>query len=315
MNRKLVVTGANGFVGSALAARLLLNGEQVLGLCRNQEKQSFPTVTLPSFDDMERLRPQLLDADVVIHCAARAHVMNDGAEDPLPLYRQVNRDMTLTIARLAAEVGVRRFLFLSSVKVNGESTSGRGPFQPDETSSPEDPYGLSKLEAEQGLQKIAHETGMEVVIIRPPLVYGSGVKGNFASMINLVNKGYPLPLGAIDNKRSLVGLDNLVDLVITCIDHPAAANQVFFAADGEDLSTSELLRRVARAMGKPPRLIPVPSVVLKLSAMVLGKSALANRLLGSLQVDTSKNRDLLGWEPPHSVDEGLKRCFSTNRDR
>lgn len=315
MNRKLVVTGANGFVGSALAARLLLNGEQVLGLCRNQEKQSFPTVTLPSFDDMERLRPQLLDADVVIHCAARAHVMNDGAEDPLPLYRQVNRDMTLTIARLAAEVGVRRFLFLSSVKVNGESTSGRGPFQPDETSSPEDPYGLSKLEAEQGLQKIAHETGMEVVIIRPPLVYGSGVKGNFASMISLVNKGYPLPLGAIDNKRSLVGLDNLVDLVITCIDHPAAANQVFFAADGEDLSTSELLRRVARAMGKPPRLIPVPSVVLKLSAMVLGKSALANRLLGSLQVDTSKNRDLLGWEPPHSVDEGLKRCFSTNRDR
>lgn len=315
MNRKLVVTGANGFVGSALAARLLLNGEQVLGLRRNQEKQSFPTVTLPSFDDMERLRPQLLDADVVIHCAARAHVMNDGAEDPLPLYRQVNRDMTLTIARLAAEVGVRRFLFLSSVKVNGESTSGRGPFQPDETSSPEDPYGLSKLEAEQGLQKIAHETGMEVVIIRPPLVYGSGVKGNFASMISLVNKGYPLPLGAIDNKRSLVGLDNLVDLVITCIDHPAAANQVFFAADGEDLSTSELLRRVARAMGKPPRLIPVPSVVLKLSAMVLGKSALANRLLGSLQVDTSKNRDLLGWEPPHSVDEGLKRCFSTNRDR
>lgn len=315
MNRKLVVTGANGFVGSTLAARLLLNGEQVLGLRRNQEKQSFPTVTLPSFDDMERLRPQLLDADVVIHCAARAHVMNDGAEDPLPLYRQVNRDMTLTIARLAAEVGVRRFLFLSSVKVNGESTSGRGPFQPDETSSPEDPYGLSKLEAEQGLQKIAHETGMEVVIIRPPLVYGSGVKGNFASMISLVNKGYPLPLGAIDNKRSLVGLDNLVDLVITCIDHPAAANQVFFAADGEDLSTSELLRRVARAMGKPPRLIPVPSVVLKLSAMVLGKSALAIRLLGSLQVDTSKNRDLLGWEPPHSVDEGLKRCFSTNRDR
>jgi nucleoside-diphosphate-sugar epimerase len=168
---------------------------------------------------------------------------------------------------------------------------------------------MSKWEAEQGLQQLASETGMEVVIIRPPLVYGPGVKGNFASMIKLVAKGLPLPLGTIHNQRSLVALDNLVDLIITCIDHPAAANQVFLAGDGQDLSTTELLRAVARAMGKPSRLIPVPSSLLMLGATLLGKKAVAQRLLGSLQVDIAKARNLLGWEPPVSVKEGLKRCF------
>lgn len=309
MSRKLVVTGASGFIGRALALRLLGEGEQVLGLCRKERELGFAVATVPSLDDAQALRQPLNEAEVVVHCAARAHVMQDTAEDPLSVFREVNRDMTLALARLAAESGVRRFVFLSSIKVNGESTSGRDPFRPDENACPEDPYGISKLEAEQGLRELASETGMEVVIIRPPLVYGPGVKGNFASMIRLVEKGLPLPLGAIHNKRSLVALDNLVDLIITCLDHPAAANDVFLAGDGEDLSTTELLRAVAGAMGKPARLVPVPAGLLMAGATMLGKKAVAQRLLGSLQVDISKARNLLGWQPPLCVEEGLKRCF------
>jgi nucleoside-diphosphate-sugar epimerase len=246
---------------------------------------------------------------VVVHTAARAHIMDDGAIDPLTEFRSVNVAGTLNFARQAARAGVQRFLFISSIKVNGEQTPLGGCFTADDAPAPEDSYGISKWEAEQGLQALAAETGMEVVIIRPPLVYGPGVKGNFASMIKLVEKGLPLPLGAIHNKRSLVALDNLVDLIITCIDHPAAANQVFLAGDGEDLSTTELLRGVARAMGKPSRLIPVPAGLLMAGATMLGKKAMAQRLLGSLQADISKARNLLGWAPPLSVEEGLKRCF------
>ena len=252
--------------------------------------------------------------EVVLHAAARAHIMNDTAADPLTEFRKVNVVGTLNLARQAAEAGVKRFIFISSIKVNGEQTALGMPFTGEDAPAPEDPYGVSKLEAEQGLQQLARETGMELVIIRPPLVYGPGVKGNFASMIKLVEKGLPLPLGAIHNQRSLVGLDNLVDLIITCIDHPSAANQVFLAGDGEDLSTSDLLRGVSKAMGKPSRLIPVPAGVLQFGATLLGKNAVARRLLGSLQVDISNTREVLGWTPPLSVDEGLQRCFETNRD-
>jgi nucleoside-diphosphate-sugar epimerase len=238
--------------------------------------------------------------------------MKDEVADPLAEYRRVNVDGTLNLARQAAAAGVKRFIFISSINVNGEQTSPFKPFTADDLVSPNDVTGISKWEAEQGLQQLAAETGMELVIIRPPLVYGPGVKGNFASMIKLVAKGLPLPLGAIHNQRSLVAVDNLVDLIITCIDHPAAANQVFLAGDGQDMSTTELLRGVARAMGKPSRLIPVPASLLMLGATVLGKKAMAQRLLGSLQVDISKARNLLGWEPPVSVDEGLKRCFSAD---
>jgi len=237
--------------------------------------------------------------------------MKEEVTDPLAEYRRVNVDGTLNLARYAVEAGVKRFVFISSIKVNGEQIAPGRPFTCDDTPTPKDPYAISKLEAEQGLQQIALETGMEVVIIRPPLVYGPGVKGNFASMIKLVEKGLPLPFGAIDNRRSLVGLDNLVDLIITCIDHPNAANQVFLVSDGEDLSTSGLLRRVAKAMGKPSRLIPVPAGLLQLGATVLGKKAIGQRLLGSLQVDISSTRERLDWTPPVSVDEGLRRCFET----
>jgi nucleoside-diphosphate-sugar epimerase len=257
------------------------------------------------------LNSALEGVNVVIHAAARAHIMNDGAVDPLSEYRRVNVDGTLNLARQAAGAGVQRFIFVSSVKVNGELSSEQAPFYPNDTPAPEDAYGISKWEAEQGLKAIAKETGMEVVIVRPPLVYGPGVKGNFASMVKLVRKGVPLPLGSIRNKRSLVAVDNLVDFIVTCIDHPAAANQVFMVSDGEDISTSELLRELGKAMGKPARLVPVPAGLLRLGATVLGKRAVAHRVLGSLQVDISDAKALLGWKPPVSLKEGLRRCFTS----
>jgi len=235
--------------------------------------------------------------------------MRDEVSDPLAEYRKVNVEGTLNLARQAVAAGVRRFVFLSSIKVNGEATAMGKPFQASDEPAPEDAYGVSKLEAEQGLMNLVAETDMEVVIIRPTLVYGPGVKGNFASMVKLVDKGVPLPLGAIHNKRSLVGIHNLIDLIIRCIDHPAAANQVLLASDGEDLSTTQLLRRVGRALGKAPRLIPVPPGLLQVGATLLGKKAMAQRLLGSLQVDISETRKLLDWKPPYTVEEGLKRCF------
>lgn len=258
------------------------------------------------------LRTALGGADVVIHAAARAHVLQERAADPLAEYRRVNVDGTLALARAAAEAGVRRFVFVSSIKVNGERTAPGRAFRADDAPAPGDAYGVSKWEAEQGLCALARETGMEVVVVRPPLVYGPGAKGNFAALVRRVARGVPLPLGAVrHNRRSLVGLDNLVDLIVTCLDHPGAANQVFLAADGEDLSTADLLQRVARAMGRPARLLPVPVWVLQAAAASLGKRAVAQRLLGSLQVDGSKARELLGWAPPVSVDEGLKRSVAT----
>ncbi len=253
--------------------------------------------------------------DVLIHTAALVHSMVHKPSESLNEFRAVNVSGTLNLARQAADSGVKRFIFISTIKVNGEQTFLGHPFTADDIPRPEDSYAISKLESELGLQDLAVSSGMEVIIIRPPLVYGPGVKGNFASMINLVKKGVPLPLGAVFNKRTLISIDNLIDLVVTCIDHPAAANQVFLAGDGEDLSTSDLLRGIARAMGKPSRLIPFPESFLRLSATLIGKKALADRLLDSLQVDISKARDLLGWEPPLSVEEGLKRCFEAENNR
>ncbi len=238
--------------------------------------------------------------------------MHESDVDPLSAFRAVNVVGTLKLAKQAASVGVKRFVFISTIKVNGEVTVSGEPFHADDLPAPEDAYGLSKLEAEQGLKLLAAETGMEVVIIRPPLVYGRGVKGNFGTMIKLVEKEIPLPFGAIHNKRSLVGIDNLVDLIVRCVDHPAAANQVFLAGDGQDLSTPELVRSLAVAMGKRTRLISLPTGVLKIGAALLGKRALADRLLGSLQVDIFKTRELLEWQPCYTVEEGLRRCFVTS---
>lgn len=306
----ILVTGAGGFVGRNVLGRMLQDGREVACTLRNKSSQDVGMKKwyVPDIAKNTSWGDIVSGVSVIVHCAARVHVMSDAVSDPLSEFRRVNVEGTLNLARQAAASGVKRFIFISSIKVNGEATYAGRSFGPSDTPAPEDPYGISKLEAERGLMQLAHETSMEVVIIRPPLVYGPGVKGNFASLIKLMRKGFPLPLGAIHNKRSLVGVDNLVDLVIRCIDHPAAANQVFLAGDGEDLSTTELLRGLAEAIGSPARLIPVPAGLLSLGAAVLGKRAVAQRLLGSLQVDISKARDLLGWEPPVSVKEGLRRC-------
>lgn len=310
----VLLTGANGFLGSRLAVTLNTNPYVRLtaAVRRSVQLSAMNVLEVQSLDANTDWTDSVTDQQVVIHTAARAHIMKDEAADPLTEYRRINVDGTLNLARQAAEAGVRRFIFISSIKVNGEQTSFGKPFTAEDIPAPEDAYGISKYEAEQGLMQISANTGLEVVIIRPPLVYGPGVKGNFSSMMQVVKKGLPLPLGAINNKRSFVAIDNLVDLIITCTDHLAAANQVFLAGDGEDLSTTELLRGVAKAAGVSSRLIPVPASVLMFMARLLGKKKMDQRLLGSLQVDISKARDLLGWTPLLSVEEGLRRCFVGN---
>lgn len=249
------------------------------------------------------------NVDLVVHLAARVHVMNDKSSDPLAEFRCVNVEGTAALARQAAVAGVRRFVFLSSVKVNGEFTKPGHPFTADDVPAPEDLYGVPKYEAEQLLRQIAAETGMEVVIIRPPLVYGPGVKANFESMMRWLARGLPLPLAAVtENRRSLVALDNLVDLIVTCLNHPAAANQTFLVSDGEDLSTAQLLKRMGAAIRQPARLFYLPPTLLKLGATVLKRPGIYQRLCGSLQLDIAKTIQLLGWTPPVSVDEGLRRA-------
>jgi nucleoside-diphosphate-sugar epimerase len=308
----VLVTGTTGFVGGALMERLAME-KQILAIAGLRDSARYIySCEQRILGDLSLGRSGLqlfYGVDVIIHCAARAHIMKDEVADPLAEYRKVNVDGTLNLARQAASAGVRRFIFISSIKVNGESTSSGKPFLASDVPAPQDAYGLSKLEAEQGLLALAGETGMQVVIIRPPLVYGPGVKGNFASMIKLVDRRLPLPLGAIHNLRSLVGIDNLVDLIIRCIDHPEAANRVFLAGDGEDVSTTELLRAVGKAMGRPARLIPLPAAVLRCGAALLGRQQMAQRLLGSLQVDISQTCDVLDWKPPFTLEKGLQRCF------
>jgi len=307
--RRIIVTGATGFVGRALIQCLAADVQYLpIAVTRSKQvelSQDVRSVTVGGIASDTDWTRALTGVDVVIHAAARVHVMNEQSFDPLAAFRKVNVEGTLNLARQAAAAGVKRFIFVSSIKVNGEGTAPGKSYKADDAPEPMDSYGISKLEAEQGLRVIAAETGMAVVIIRPVLVYGPGVKANFLSMMRWLNKGVPLPFGAIYNKRSLVALDNLVDLIVTCIEHPAAANQTFLVSDGEDLSTSELLRRMGVALGKPARLLPVPSLLLKTGAAILGKQALAQRLCGSLQVDISKTRELLGWTPPVSVDQAL----------
>lgn len=306
---KIILTGASGFVGSRLFSQLEQRSEyQVVGLSRRRTVGGGSS-KLHAVGDLQQadLSALLPGVDVFLHIAARAHIMKDEAADPLAEYRRANVKGTLSLALQAAGSGVKRFVYISSIGVNGNTNTR--PFCADSQPNAAEPYAQSKWEAEQGLMQLSVETGMEVVIIRPPLIYGPGAPGNFGSLVRWVEKGVPLPLGAIHNKRSLVGIDNLVDLIIRCIDHPAAANQVFLAGDGEDISTTELLRGVGEAMGKPARLIPVPAGMLRFGATLLGKKAMAQRLLGSLQVDISKTCELLDWKPPYTVQEGLRRCF------
>lgn len=304
----VLVTGASGFIGKPLCIELIRCGYSVKAASRNTNNALCKTdfVQLNDMSTDEDWAFALSGVDVLIHLAARVHVMNDSADDPLTEFRKVNVDYTLNFAKQSAMAGVKRFIFISSVKVNGESTTPEMPFTEEDDANPQDAYGVSKIEAEKGLLRIAQETGMEVVIIRPPLVYGLGVKANFASMMRFVKRGIPLPLGAIHNKRSFVYVGNLVSLIIRCIDHPAAANQVFLVSDGHDLSTTELLQKCAMALGVSPRLFPVPQGFIEFCASILGKQDVLQRLCGNLQVDITKARKLLGWAPPSTVTDGLK---------
>lgn len=311
----VLLTGASGFLGSAVLATAQKQGLSIRPVFRkNVSAQRLAGaeqagVVVPMLEADSDWKEALSDVSVVIHCAARVHVMKDTVDDPLEEFRAVNVEGTLNLARQAAALGVKRFLFISSIKVSGESTERGRAYSSGDVPAPEDAYGKSKAEAEAGLRLISQEAGMEVVIIRPPLVYGPGVKGNFKSLMHLVARGLPLPLGCVtENRRSLVALDNLVDLILVCVTHPAAANQTFLVSDGEDLSTSELLRRVGQALKRPTRLVNLPASWLAFVAGLLGKGAVAQRLLGNLQLDISHTCKTLGWKPPISVDEGLRRA-------
>ncbi|MBY7733391.1 SDR family oxidoreductase [Vibrio splendidus] len=304
----ILVTGASGFVGAKLLERLDSSLVKVLGrgLPVNFPQSHFYQLNIGKSTNYAEA---LCDVDTVVHLAARVHVMKDTAVMPLEEYREVNTHGTINLAQQAVRAGVKRFIFVSSIKVLGESTHLNSPFTHDDDHSPEDDYGLSKSEAEIELFKLSEDTDMEIVVIRPTLVYGPGVKANFASLLNLVSKGIPLPFGCItDNRRSLVSVINLVDLIITCIDHPKAANQTFLVSDDNDVSTSDMVALMAKALDKSQWQPPVPKCCYRLMGKLISKQAMVDRLLGSLQVDINHTKETLDWTPPQSLEDGIKEA-------
>jgi nucleoside-diphosphate-sugar epimerase len=315
---KVLVTGASGFVGAAAVHALAAAGHQVVAAVRRDVAlpASVCPVRVADLGPHTDWTEALEGVEAVVHLAARAHVMDETEADPAAVFRRVNRDGTARLAEEAATAGVRRLVFVSSIKVNGEATQPGRPFRADDAAAPEDPYGVAKAEAEAALAAIAARTGLELVVVRPPLVHGPGAKGNLALLGRAVARGIPLPLGLVDNRRSLVGLANLADLLRVCVEHPAAPGHTFLVRDGEDLSTPELIRRMARAMGRPARLLPVPPALLRLAGSLTGKGAAVARLLGSLQVDDQPTRAVLGWTPPVGLDHGLaEMAASLDRGR
>jgi nucleoside-diphosphate-sugar epimerase len=307
----ILVTGATGFVGAALVERLAREGVETRACVRRNDvfmPAGIHTVLVEDLTANTDWSLALTSVGVIVHTAARVHVMNDVTNDSLTEYRRTNVQGTLNLARQAVAAGVRRFVFISSIKVNGEATELGFPFSASDMPAPLDPYGVSKMEAEQGLREIGSQTGLEIVIIRPPLVYGFGVKANFAALMRIVQRKWVLPLSAVHNKRSLVALDNLVDLIVTCITHPKAAQNIFLVSDGHDLSTTELILGLAQAAGVSARLLPMPVWVLQAAATMIGKGDVAKRLCGNLQVDISKTQSLLDWKPAISVEEGLLKA-------
>ena len=299
---KITITGATGFVGKELSKKYR-NHRCVVRKSKYAGSACEDNFLIDSIDSHADWSGCFDDIEVIVHLAGIAHGKHMSNKD----YIRVNIQGTLHLANEAAQAGVKRFIFLSSIGVNGISNTS--PFSIDDSPAPVEDYAVSKFEAEVGLRKIAAETGMEIVIIRPPLVYGPNAPGNFGKLAKLASKNLPLPFGAIYNKRSLVSLDNLVDLIITCIDHPNAANQTFLVSDDHDVSTTELLNAMTLASGKQPRLIPVPVSVLRLAGRLTGKLGVIDRLCGNLQVDISHTKDVLGWKPPVSFQDGIQKCF------
>lgn len=313
----LLITGANGFVGQSLCAQAVQRGFAVRAALRKSGEvlRNVEAVAVGELNNATDWASVLSEVDIVIHLAARVHVMHEAAEDPLEEFRKVNVAGTEHLARSAAACGVKRLVFVSSIKVCGEETTSGGRYTELSKPSPQDPYGVSKWEAEQVLQRVAFETGLEVVIVRPPLVYGAGVKGNFAQMLKILSRGIPLPLASVSNLRSLVYIGNFVDALLKCSLHPAAAGQTYLVSDGVDVSTPDLLKQLGAAMGHPARLLYCPTSLLRLSGKLLGKSDQIDRLLGSLQVDSSKIRRELDWQPPYTLQEGLQLTADRYRCR
>jgi nucleoside-diphosphate-sugar epimerase len=304
----LLVTGANGFIGYKLCEKVLNTGWHVRGTVRpstyrNNLPSGVDVVPIEEIGPLTDWSKVMSGVDTVVHLAARVQVINDIAADVSDAYGSVNVAGTERLARMVAACGIRRFIYLSTVKVNGEGKPS--PYTEKDNPTPIDPYGISKWESEKRLHEIIKHTGLEVVILRPPLVYGPGVKANFLRLLNVVERGIPLPLANINNDNSLIYLENLLDAIVTCVNHPKAAGQTFLVSDGEDVSTPELIRRINSALGRPARLFPFPPVMLKMAGIITGKSVAIDRLLGSLTVDCSKIRRELDWQAPFSMEQGL----------
>ena len=313
---KFMITGANGFVGRPLCAELWRQGHLVRGAMRSQGQLSSAgeTVTVGDIDASTKWGDALRGVDTVIHLAARVHVMKDQAADPLTEYLKVNLYGTSNLSRQAADAGVKRLVYVSSVKVNGETT-GAQPFAETDEPDPHDPYAVSKLQAEQVLQKIANETGLEAVIVRPPLVYGPGVKGNFLRLLDAIDKGIPLPLAGANNPRSMVYVGNLVDALIACATNPAAAGQTYLVSDGEDISTAMLVEKISRLLGRNNRMFYLPPGLLRAAAKMLGRAEQIDRLFGALRVNDQKLRGELGWKPPYTMEQGLRATADWYRNQ
>lgn len=310
---KILLTGATGFVGKALLKKLIEAEYYTSIVSRKlgEPRALVEQMLLESIDERTSWLSKLLGKTIVIHCAARVHVMSDDTKDPLTSFREVNTTGTLNLARQSAKAGVKRFIYISSIKVNGESTTESIPFTEKDIPNPLDPYGVSKYEAEEGLKKIAVESDMEVVIIRPPLVYGAGVKANFFNLLKLSSTKIPLPFGSIRNKRSMVYVENLVDFIVKCIDHPAAANQTFLVSDNHDLSLRNLLVLMRKSMSQPSRLVPVPIFLFNLAGFLFRKKDVIDRLGGDLQINPSKAMTLLDWKPPYTVEQGIQNTVDS----
>ncbi len=309
---KILITGANGFVGLPLSEYLISAGHQVVGAVRFNDalkivNPHFQLKAIGDIDEVTDWQDCLGGVECVIHLANRAHVMNEQSSNPLALYRKVNTAGTLNLARQASTAGVKRFIFMSSIKVNGGSTLPGQALSPKDQHTPVDPYGLSKYEAELGLKLIAEQTGLEVVVIRPPLIYGPRVKANFLKMMRWVEGGIPLPFGAIQNQRSMLGLDNLINFIELCLTHPDAAGQIFLVGDDHDVSTTELLKEIAAAMDCPSRLLSIPQYYIENLLIILGQRHISERLCGSLQLDISLAKTRLAWRPPYTFKDQLKK--------